>query len=109
MQLIIPLFVSCNRTLASPNGWVHLEGKMLLDHTPAKAAAYIEGPPAGIDLFIKRFSIFSVAKDPPIRPTIKVRSCFFLWCVCSDIYISKVGNKNTQVLCMEFIHHMTII
>jgi hypothetical protein len=62
-----------NRAVASPDGWVHLEGSLMLDHVPAQAAAYIEGPPAGIDLLIKRFSIFSIIKHPAIRPILKVR------------------------------------
>eukprot|EP00250_Pteridium_aquilinum_P016130 c22959_g1_i1 orf=79-2772(-) len=64
-------YITLGRATASSTGWVQLKGSVLLNQTPVKAAAYIEGPPAGIDLLINHFSIFSIKKPLPIRPVIK--------------------------------------
>lgn len=64
-------YLTLGRVTALSSGWVQLKGSVLLNQTPAKATAYIEGPPAGIDLLINHFSIVSIRKPSPIRPVVK--------------------------------------
>ncbi|MCO5578859.1 hypothetical protein L7F22_032706 [Adiantum nelumboides] len=63
-------YITLCRATASSSGWVQLKGMVLLNQTPCKATAYIEGPPAGIDLLINNFSMFYIRKPAPIRPII---------------------------------------
>lgn len=63
-------YITLGRATASSSGWVQLNGIVLLNQTPVKATAYIEGPPAGIDLLINHFSMFIIKKPAPIRPII---------------------------------------
>ncbi|BAF12790.1 endo-1,4-beta-xylanase 1 [Oryza sativa Japonica Group] len=49
----------------SDKEWVQLQGKFLLNGTVAKAAIYIEGPPAGVDLLLDSLVVKHAQKATP--------------------------------------------
>jgi hypothetical protein len=65
----------------SDKEWVHLEGKLLLFHEIQKAIVFLEGPPAGTDILVNRFTVASaksVACSPPtsLQVGLKLLSSF---------------------------------
>lgn len=64
-------YITLGKVTASSSTWTQLKGSLFLNKTPAKATAYIEGPPSGIDLLIDSFFIFLVIKPEPERPIIE--------------------------------------
>lgn len=53
------------RSQVSDKEWVQLQGKILLNSTVAKAAIYIEGPAAGIDVLLDSLVVKHAQKTPP--------------------------------------------
>lgn len=53
------------RSQVSDKEWVQLQGKILLNSTVAKAAIYIEGPPAGVDVLLDSLVVKHAQKAPP--------------------------------------------
>ena len=53
------------RAQVSDKEWVQLQGKILLNSTPAKASIYIEGPPAGVDVLLDSLVVKHAQRAPP--------------------------------------------
>lgn len=63
---------SCSRVQTSSKEWVQLQGKFLLNPKPAKAIAYLEGQPAGIDILVSSFLMRpATMSSPSPTPTIE--------------------------------------
>ncbi|XP_062213321.1 endo-1,4-beta-xylanase 1-like [Phragmites australis] len=58
-------YLGVGKSQASDKEWVQLQGKILLNSTVAKAAIYIEGPPAGVDLLLDSLVMKHAQKAPP--------------------------------------------
>uniref|UniRef100_A0A0E0KHB7 GH10 domain-containing protein n=1 Tax=Oryza punctata TaxID=4537 RepID=A0A0E0KHB7_ORYPU len=58
-------YISVAKSPASDKEWVQLQGKFLLNSTVAKAAIYIEGPPAGVDLLLDSLVVKHAQKATP--------------------------------------------
>ncbi|KAF0909984.1 hypothetical protein E2562_001234 [Oryza meyeriana var. granulata] len=58
-------YISVAKSQASDKEWVQLQGKFLLNSTVAKAAIYIEGPPAGVDLLLDSLVVKHAQKATP--------------------------------------------
>ncbi|XP_006650398.1 endo-1,4-beta-xylanase 1-like [Oryza brachyantha] len=58
-------YISVAKSQASDKEWVQLQGKFLLNSTVAKAAIYIEGPPAGVDLLLDCLVVKHAQKATP--------------------------------------------
>ncbi|KAH9303719.1 hypothetical protein KI387_008123, partial [Taxus chinensis] len=65
-------YITMGKVQASVKDWMHLQGKFLLNPEPAKAVAYLEGPPAGIDILVDSFLMYPAEKTRPSpRPIIE--------------------------------------
>ncbi|XP_057856953.1 endo-1,4-beta-xylanase 3 isoform X1 [Cryptomeria japonica] len=65
-------YITMGKVQASVKEWVQLQGRFLLNPEPAKAVAFLEGPPAGIDILVDSFFINPAKKIPPSpRPIIQ--------------------------------------
>lgn len=63
----------CRSPAVSDKEWVQLQRKFLLNGTVAKAAIYIEGPPAGVDLLLDSLVVKHAQKATPApAPDFKV-------------------------------------
>ncbi|KAG8097761.1 hypothetical protein GUJ93_ZPchr0013g34217 [Zizania palustris] len=58
-------YISVAKSQASDKEWVQLQGKFLLNSTAAKAAIYIEGPPAGVNLLLNSLMVKHAQKTTP--------------------------------------------
>lgn len=65
-------YITMGKVQASSNEWVQLQGKFLLNPEAAKAIAFLEGPPAGIDILVSSFLMCPATKpSPSSAPTIE--------------------------------------
>ncbi|GAV90280.1 Glyco_hydro_10 domain-containing protein/CBM_4_9 domain-containing protein [Cephalotus follicularis] len=53
---------------ATDKDWVQLQGKFLLNGSPAKVVIYIEGPPPGTDILVNSLVVKHAEKIPPSTP-----------------------------------------
>ncbi|KAL6637585.1 hypothetical protein ACP70R_025157 [Stipagrostis hirtigluma subsp. patula] len=58
-------YLGVGKSQVSDKEWVQLQGKILLNSTVAKAAIYVEGPPAGVDLLLDSLVVKHAQKAPP--------------------------------------------
>ncbi|KAI9200328.1 hypothetical protein LWI28_006103 [Acer negundo] len=61
-------YVGISNVQATDKDWVQLQGKFLLDASPAKVVIYIEGPPPGIDILVNSLVVKQAEKVPPSPP-----------------------------------------
>eukprot|EP01018_Ginkgo_biloba_P023065 Gb_13086 [translate_table: standard] len=71
-------YITIGKVQASVKEWVQLQGKFLLNTDPAKAIAYLEGPPAGIDILVDSFSMHPAIKPSPAPPPVIENPAFGL-------------------------------
>lgn len=65
-------YITMGKVQASSKEWVQLQGKFLLNPEAAKAIAYLEGPPAGVDILVSSFLMCPATKpSPSSAPTIE--------------------------------------
>ncbi|KAJ0025435.1 hypothetical protein Pint_08583 [Pistacia integerrima] len=55
---------------ATDKDWVQLQGKFLLNGSPARVVIYIEGPPAGTDILVNSLVVNHAEKIPPSPPPV---------------------------------------
>lgn len=55
---------------ATDKNWVQLQGKFLLNGSPARVIIYIEGPPAGTDILVNSLVVNHAEKIPPSPPPV---------------------------------------
>ncbi|WVZ60077.1 hypothetical protein U9M48_010143, partial [Paspalum notatum var. saurae] len=58
-------YLGIGKSQVSDKEWVQLQGKILLNSTVAKAAIYVEGPAAGVDVLLDSLVVKHAQKAPP--------------------------------------------
>ncbi|GAB2228305.1 hypothetical protein Drorol1_Dr00010137 [Drosera rotundifolia] len=64
-------YIGISSVQATDKDWVQLQGKFLINGSPAAVVIYLEGPPAGTDILLNSFIVKHAGKVPPTpRPVI---------------------------------------
>ncbi|TXG52585.1 hypothetical protein EZV62_021754 [Acer yangbiense] len=63
-------YIGVSNVQATDKDWVQLQGKFLLNGSPAKVVIYIEGPPPGTDILVNSLVVKRAEKIPPSSPPV---------------------------------------
>ncbi|XP_031270845.1 endo-1,4-beta-xylanase 1-like [Pistacia vera] len=63
-------YIGIANVQATDKDWVQLQGKFLLNGSPARVVIYIEGPPAGTDILVNSLVVNHAEKIPPSPPPV---------------------------------------
>ncbi|XP_015885111.3 endo-1,4-beta-xylanase 1 [Ziziphus jujuba] len=63
-------YIGIANVQATDKNWTQLQGKFLLNGSPAKVVIYFEGPPAGTDILLNSLVVKHAEKIPPSPPPV---------------------------------------
>ncbi|GMH03218.1 hypothetical protein Nepgr_005057 [Nepenthes gracilis] len=63
-------YIGISSVQATNQDWVKLQGKFLLNGSPASVVIYLEGPPPGTDILINSLVVKHAEKAPPPTPPV---------------------------------------